>query len=177
MVFLLIRRFGSPVTHGMKWLYEIESEINNPGDRLRTVNFTDVMWIGSGFKIFTNDSFWMDATDFKFGQRCSFDRDTTTWVFENISIGDDFLTTGQLYLNAGPHEIEILWPKCSSIKIDSRVWVGARATIVAGAEIGDDVLIGAGSTVRCVIPNNCFAVGSPACPIRSICNGPTAMWS
>lgn len=180
------RRLGSVASRGINWFCDIESEIQSPGDRLRLralslrlrrVSFGEPMWIGSGFKLFSNGKLWKDATKFKFGRRCSFGEDTTICVFEEIRIGDDFLTAGQLYLNSGSHEVETLWPKSAPISIGDRVWVGARSTILSGAEIGDDVVIGSGSTVRGVIPSNCFAAGSPARPIRSIRKGPTAMWS
>lgn len=53
-------------------------------------------------------------------------------------------------------------PEGRAVRIGDRVWVGARAMILPGVTIGDDVVIGAGSVVTkdCVRPG--VYVGSPA---------------
>lgn len=48
------------------------------------------------------------------------------------------------------------------VKIGSKCWIGARSTILPGVTIGDNVVIGAGSLVNRDIPDNSFAVGTPA---------------
>jgi acetyltransferase-like isoleucine patch superfamily enzyme len=82
-----------------------------------------------------------------------------------IQIGDDFLAAPGLYLNSGQHDIRTLEGFGQPIRIGARVWCGVRVTICAGVEIGDDVVIGAGSVVVNSLPSGCVAVGVPAKPI------------
>lgn len=49
-----------------------------------------------------------------------------------------------------------------TIKVGEHVWIGSRTTIMAGVEIGDGSIIGAGAVVTKKIPNNCSAAGIPA---------------
>ena len=53
-------------------------------------------------------------------------------------------------------------PRGRPVKIGDRAWIGARAMILPGVTIGDDVVIGAGSVVArdCLEPG--VYVGSPA---------------
>lgn len=53
-----------------------------------------------------------------------------------------------------------------SITIGSHVWIGAKATVLGGASIGDGSVIGLGSIVKGKVPNNCIAVGVPAKVVR-----------
>lgn len=52
------------------------------------------------------------------------------------------------------------------IRIGDRVWIGARATILPGVTVGDDVVIGAGALVTsdCIEPG--VYLGSPARCVR-----------
>ena len=48
------------------------------------------------------------------------------------------------------------------IKIGNNCWIGAKATILDGAEIGDGCVIAAGAVVRGKFPNNVVIAGVPA---------------
>nr|WP_256676296.1 acyltransferase [Pseudomonas sp. CM27] len=50
--------------------------------------------------------------------------------------------------------------------IGNHVWIGARAAILGGTSIGDGSIIGFGSIVKGVFPNNCIVAGTPARLIR-----------
>lgn len=54
------------------------------------------------------------------------------------------------------------------ITVGNNVWFGANVTVLAGVEIGDNAVIGAGSVVTKSIPANVVAVGVPCKPIREI---------
>lgn len=56
--------------------------------------------------------------------------------------------------------------KDMDVKLGDRVWLGRRASVVKGAEIGDDAVIGTMAVVAGVIPSNCVAGGIPAKVIR-----------
>lgn len=50
----------------------------------------------------------------------------------------------------------------TGITIGNHVWIGARATILGGSDIGDGSVVGYGSIVKGIFPNNCVIAGSPA---------------
>ena len=52
------------------------------------------------------------------------------------------------------------------VKIGCNVWIGMNTLVLKGAVIGDNSIIGAGSTVTSEIPPNCIAAGNPAIPIK-----------
>ncbi len=54
------------------------------------------------------------------------------------------------------------------ITIGSNCWIAANVTITAGAKIGNNCVIGAGSVVTGEIPDDYLAYGVPAKPIRKI---------
>lgn len=53
-------------------------------------------------------------------------------------------------------------------KIGNNVFVGMHSTILMGADIGDNVIIGAGSVVSGKVESNCVVAGNPAKVIRTL---------
>lgn len=58
--------------------------------------------------------------------------------------------------------------RADPIVIGKDCWIGAKATVLRGANIGDGSVIGAHSVVRGVIPPNCLAVGVPARVVKEL---------
>ncbi len=54
------------------------------------------------------------------------------------------------------------------ITVGSDVWFGANVTVLQGVNIGDNVIIGAGSVVTKDIPSNSVAFGNPCKVKRSV---------
>ncbi|MDU1953155.1 acyltransferase [Atlantibacter hermannii] len=50
----------------------------------------------------------------------------------------------------------------TGITIGNHVWIGAKATILGGTDIGEGSVVGYGSIVKGVFPNNCVLAGAPA---------------
>lgn len=53
------------------------------------------------------------------------------------------------------------------VVIGDDVWIGARVTILPGVEIGDGVVIGAGSVVTKDVPSGVVAAGNPCRVLRA----------
>lgn len=88
-----------------------------------------------------------------------------------IEIGDGALighntTIATLNHDFNPAKRQNLTP--SHVKIGKNVWIGSDCTILPGVEIGEGVIIGAGSVVTKSIPANTIAVGNPAKVIKNI---------
>ncbi|GIU30587.1 DapH/DapD/GlmU-related protein [Shewanella sp. MBTL60-007] len=58
--------------------------------------------------------------------------------------------------------------KKASVAIGHNVWIGANSMILAGASIGDNSVIAAGSIVAGQIPANSLAAGTPAKVIKTL---------
>ncbi len=54
------------------------------------------------------------------------------------------------------------------IKVGNNVWIGGNVVVLPGVNIGDNVVIGAGSLVNKNIPSNSLAVGNPCKVIKNI---------
>ena len=82
-----------------------------------------------------------------------------------ITIGDDCLIGHDVVLATLNHDMDPsrradLHP--APIVIGSRVWIGAKATVLPGVTIGEDAVVGAGSVVTKDVPAGTVVVGSPA---------------
>jgi acetyltransferase-like isoleucine patch superfamily enzyme len=49
-----------------------------------------------------------------------------------------------------------------AIRIGRNAWIGARAVLLGGAEIGEGAIVGAGAVVDFAVPPFCVAAGNPA---------------
>lgn len=110
------------------------------------------------------------------GARCS----TMDTVFNVVSgdvwVGDDTFFSHGCQVLTGVHKfyggrraglvegvpIEETPMSGNDIVIGCRCWIGAGATILAGVDLGDDVIVGAGAVVTKNIPTGAFAAGVPA---------------
>lgn len=62
---------------------------------------------------------------------------------------------------------DFIYRKHVTTRIGSFCFIGARAVVMPGVEIGDHVVVGAGSVVVSDIPPNCLVGGNPAKILRS----------
>lgn len=67
-----------------------------------------------------------------------------------------------------PNERNRLIEWAEGVTIGDNVWIGGSATLLPGAKIGDNCVIGAGSVVVGEIPANSIAVGNPARVLRKV---------
>ncbi|WP_373229845.1 acyltransferase [Cohnella sp.] len=88
-------------------------------------------------------------------------------------IEDDALIAGGCYISDNNHSIDPEGPQYaeqpltfSPTTIGKGVWLGQNVCVLAGANIGERSIIGAGSVVRGIIPPYSIAVGAPARVIK-----------
>lgn len=79
-----------------------------------------------------------------------------------IYIGDDTLITREVMILAHDASRGIKL----NTKIGNRCFIGVRSIILPGINIGNEVIIGAGSIVTRDIPSNSIAAGNPAKVIK-----------
>ncbi len=87
----------------------------------------------------------------------------------NIKIGDNVAIARDVIIrDTDAHDIlEDNHEKTLPVKIGNHVWIGTRAIIMKGVNIGDGAIVGAGSIVTKDVPANSIAVGVPAKVIRN----------
>lgn len=111
------------------------------------------------------------------GDRISLGPHTKIMNFAHVEIGDDFLGAGWMMINSGGHDALTLEPQAAPVVIGKRVWVGVGVTILAGVQIGDDAVIGAGSLVRGDVPEGAVVAGVPARVLRIQDRRGKSIWS
>ena len=85
---------------------------------------------------------------------------------EYIVIGDNVFIGPQTTICTVGHPLDTLQRRrglqyAKAIHIGNDVWIGAQVSILPGVNIGNNVVIGAGSVVTHDIPDNVVAFGNP----------------
>ncbi len=119
-----------------------------------------VFWCDYGYNISLGDNFYsnhnlviLDCAKVTFG--------------DNVFIGPNcgfYTATHPLDFKTRIEGIEEAFP----INVGNNVWIGGSATVLAGVNIGDNVVVGAGSLVNKDVPSNCVVAGVPAKIIRKL---------
>lgn len=175
-LFLRIRRIGRADSLPMRFLgavllvlSEFESKVLRPHERTwlryaylrnRGVRFSTPCYFSQGFRLYR-------SAPLRIGPRACFGENCGLYIHDEVVIGSDFIAAPGLTINNGSHDPATLQPSATPITIGDRVWLGVNVTLVAGAQLGDDCVIGANSLVMTPIPARSLAVGSPARVIRS----------
>ena len=113
----------------------------------------------------------------RLGHRCSLGGFTRIWNYALVTIGDDFLSAGNLTINSGGHDPVTLIPIVKPITIGHRVWCGVNVMILAGVTIGNDVIIAAGSVVISDVPSGSLVAGVPAVVKKKLNRTSDEIWS
>jgi len=109
----------------------------------------------------------------KIGKRCKIS--SHTFVCEGVTIEDNvFVGHGVTFINdsypratsaAGKLQTEADW-KVERTVVRSGASIGSGATVLCGLTIGENAIIGAGSTVTKDVPENAIVAGNPAKILR-----------
>ncbi len=113
------------------------------------------------------------------GNDCNIGEHTHITSINKITIGDGLLTGRYVYIGdnshgglsideASIHPISRKLVSKGEVIIGNNVWIGDKATILAGVTIGDNVIVGANSVVTNDIPSNTMVAGAPARIIKSL---------
>lgn len=113
------------------------------------------------------------------GERCSLGDFIHLTASNRIEIGDDVLTGRWVTISDNAHgstcreslDVAPVARRVVSkgpVRIGARVWIGDKATILPGVEIGEGSVIAANAVVTRSIPPYCVAGGNPARIIKQI---------
>ena len=86
-----------------------------------------------------------------------------------LTMGDDVLIGPNCAIMTGTYIFDQLnvplqeqGTVSKATRIGHRVWIGANSVLLAGAELGDNVIVSAGSVVSGAVPANSIVLGNPA---------------
>ena len=113
------------------------------------------------------------------GNNCNIGGYTHITAINKITIGNGLLTGRYVYIGDNSHgglsweESDVLpirreLQSKGVVVIGDNVWIGDKATILAGVHIGNNVIVAANSVVTHDIPSNCIAAGIPAKVIKHL---------
>lgn len=104
----------------------------------------------------------------RIGENCGFSG-TVVGAFASVDIGNNVRCGANTVISDGDWHLSD--PRVSPpapVKIGDNVWLGLNVTVLKGAVIGENSIIGAGSVVSGNIPPNVIAAGNPCRVIRDI---------
>ena len=91
-------------------------------------------------------------------------------ALQGLELGENFLFapgTTIISVNHGVNN-EFKDDKTKPVVIGNNVWFGANVTVLPQVNLGDNVVVGAGSVVTKSFPSNSVIAGNPAKLIKSL---------
>ena len=115
------------------------------------------------------------------GNHCSLGEYNQITSCNKVVIGDGLLTGRYVYIGDNSHgELSMEEAAVPPIRrelvskgevvIGNNVWIGDKATILAGVHIGNNVIVAANAVVTKDVPDNCMVAGVPAKIIKRCVN-------
>jgi acetyltransferase-like isoleucine patch superfamily enzyme len=107
---------------------------------------------------------------FVMGRRCQISTGCFLGAGEGgLTLGDDVLVSPNCTILTGTYQFERLGVPLQEqgtvskpTRIGHRVWIGSNSVVLAGAHIGDDAIVSAGSVVSGRVPPRTIVLGNPA---------------
>ena len=101
------------------------------------------------------------GSDSELGTRCMIQ--SHCFIGSNVIMGPDvkIYSRNHIYENLD-QPIQLQGKRQYSTKIGNEVWIGANVIILAGTNVGNHAIVGAGSIVTKDIPKNAIVGGNPA---------------
>ncbi|WP_440408386.1 acyltransferase [Neorhizobium petrolearium] len=119
-----------------------------------------------------NLNFWGNNSRFVFGPDSTSNGMAAELIHnDGIAIGRDCMFASEIIFR--PNDMHLIFDEAGAlingskpITLHDHVWIGQRATVLKGVEIGSGAIVGVGSVVTKSIPPACAVGGSPAKIIR-----------
>jgi acetyltransferase-like isoleucine patch superfamily enzyme len=112
------------------------------------------------------------------GDRCLIGKGSGIVGHRSIVIGDDVFTGHHVYITDANHGYEDVslpigkqFAPPQPVSIGAGSWLGHGTVVLPGAQVGEHVVVGAGSVVTGALPSFCVAVGNPARVVRRYVDG------
>ncbi len=135
-----------------------------------------------GFSIGPRTAFWGTPTlvgagpiteRLRIGADCWFNVGCFFELNDRIEVGDRVAFGHQVMVLTGTHELgpgdRRSGPLTTApVRIGAGAWIGARATLLPGVEVGEGAVIAAGAVVAADVPAHTVAGGVPATRIRDL---------
>lgn len=109
------------------------------------------------------------------GDRCVVGAGSTFTAHSSITLGDDVWLGQNVFISDASHgyqdpdtPIGLQLGRHQPVAVGSGTWIGHGAIILPGATIGRQVVVGAGSVVRGVVPDHSVVAGVPAQIVRRL---------
>lgn len=125
-------------------------------------------WIGADNRLRAHEG------SVRLGPKVVLGRDNAVNGYLDIEIGENALLSDWIYITDFDHRYEDLNVPIrkqgivkSPVRIGADVWIGEKATVLRGADIGTGSVIGSQTLVKGTIPPFSVAVGRPAQVIKS----------
>lgn len=119
-----------------------------------------------------------DGTIVTIGNRCVIGKGSGVVGHQRVEIGDDVWTGHHVYVTDANHgyvdpdqPVGRQFAAPRPVRIGSGSWLGHGALVLGGADVGEHVVVGAGSVVTGQLPDYSVAVGNPARVIRRYVTG------
>ena len=159
-------RDNIPASCSVTFLGEIEVD----GDPPRFAG-NGTIEIGDGARFRRRPSLYVeDGGHMVIGARAFLNSGASIYCCREVVIGPDCLIGDQsAVFDSQFHQTdEGSEPVRAPVRMGRNVWIGYRAIILPGVEIGDHSIVGAGSVVAKDIPDRVVAAGNPARVIREL---------
>ena len=121
------------------------------------------VWIGERTAILCHEG------SMQIGDRVVFGGSNTVSAYLDVDIGRDVIFADWIYVTDFDHRYQDLDVRiqdqgivCSPVRIGPDCWIGEKASILRGSNVGGGCVIGAQTIVKGDIPPYSVAVGSPA---------------
>ncbi len=185
--------FGRPIDPKVEWPRLLEGRVttgsgtNLSGAKLTVRDATGCsLSIGTDSNVEASLVLERDSAQIRIGSRTHVGGGTVLGSAQLIQIGDDVLIAfDTLITDHNSHSLNFAerkhdvrewiqgrkdWSRVPTapVKIADKVWIGARAVILKGVNVGEGAVVGAGSVVTKDVPEWTIVAGNPARIIRPL---------
>jgi acetyltransferase-like isoleucine patch superfamily enzyme len=103
------------------------------------------------------------------GERCSIGDRTEIHVGEQVTIGNEVIIAWDcVIMDRDYHSVAGAAEATKGVTISDHVWIGCRAIILKGVQIGEGAIVGAGSVVTSDVEPYTLVAGNPARVIKPV---------